>query len=65
MSRGRKTDRVAYVMNERNLPEPTAGAEWAADKKFNAAEEVLHHPALKEVFKSAIVNGSAVVMQKH
>jgi hypothetical protein len=64
MSRGRKTDRVAYVLNEWDLPEPRAGAEWAADNTFNAAEEVLRDPALKDVFKSAIDNGSAVVMQK-
>ena len=41
MSRGRKTDRVAYVLRERDLPEPTAGAEWAVDNTFNAAEELL------------------------
>jgi hypothetical protein len=64
MSRGRKTDRVAYVLNEWDLPEPTAGAEWAADNTFNAAEELLRDPALKEAFKSAIDNGSAVVVQK-
>ncbi len=54
MSRGRKTDRVAYVIRERDLPEPTAGAEWVADNSFNAAEEVLRDPALKDVFRSAI-----------
>jgi hypothetical protein len=33
-SRGRKTDRVAYVLSEWDLPEPKAGAEWAADNTF-------------------------------
>ena len=64
MSRGRKTDRVAYVLKEWDLPEPRAGAEWAADNTFNAADALLRDPALKETFKSAIDNGSAVVMQK-
>ena len=64
MSRGRKTDRVAYVLRERDLPEPTAGAEWAVDITFNAAEELLRDPTLKDAFKSAIDNGSTVVVQK-
>ena len=64
MSRGRKTGRVAYVLNEWDLPEPKAGAEWAADNAFNAADELLREPAMKDVFKSAIRNGSAVVVQK-
>ena len=64
MSRGRKTDRVAYVLTEWDLPEPRAGAEWAADNTFNAAEELLRDPTLKDAFKSAIDKGSAVVVQK-
>jgi hypothetical protein len=62
-SRGRKTDRVAYVLNEWDLPVPKAGAEWAADNTFNAAEELLRDPTMKNVFKTAIRNGSAVVVQ--
>lgn len=64
MSRGRKTDRVAYVLDEWDLPEPVAGAEWAIDSSFNAAEEVLRDPTLKDTFKSAIDSGSAIVLQK-
>ena len=64
MSRGRRTDRVAYVLTEWDLPEPKAGAEWAADSAFNAAEELLRDPALKDAFKSAMDNGSAVVVQE-
>jgi hypothetical protein len=48
MSRGRKTDRVAYVLTEWDLPEPRAGAEWAADNTFDAAAELLRDPALKD-----------------
>jgi hypothetical protein len=65
MSRGRKTDRVAYVMNERDLPGPKVGAEWQVDNTFNAAEELLRDPALKNVFKSAIDNGSAIIIQRY
>ena len=54
MSRGRKTDRVAYVIREWDLPEPLTGPEWVAEKSFNAAEELLRHPALKDVFQAAI-----------
>ena len=64
MSRGRKTNRVAYVLDEWDLPKPKAGAEWAADDTFNAADELLRDPALKDAFKSAIDDGSAVVVQK-
>ncbi len=42
------------MISEWDLPEPTAGAEWVADKSFNPAEEILRDPALKEVFKSAL-----------
>ena len=64
MSRGRKTDRVAYVLDEWDLPEPKPGAEWAADNTFNASAEVLRDPSLRDVFKSANENGSAVVVQE-
>jgi hypothetical protein len=64
MSRGRKTNRVSYVLNEWDLPTPKAGAEWAADIFFNAAEELLRDPALKDAFKAAIENGSVLVVEK-
>jgi len=64
MSRGRNTDRVVYVMDEWDLPEPIPGAHWAADKTFNAAQEVLRDPTLKDVFRSAINNGVVIVTQK-
>jgi hypothetical protein len=61
LSRGKRTDRVAYVLKEWDLPKPLPGAEWQRDLKFNAAEELLAQPELKEVFKAAIKNGVAVV----
>ena len=41
MSRGRRTDREAYVLKERDLPKPLPGAEWEIDKTFNLADELL------------------------
>jgi hypothetical protein len=64
MSRGRKTDRVAYVMSVQNFLEPKVGAEWQVDSAFSAGEELLRYPNLKEVFKSAIDDGSAVIFQR-
>ena len=61
LSRGRRTDRIAYVLQEWDLPKPLPGAEWRHDRTFNAAEEVLADPNLKDLFKAAIENGVAVV----
>ena len=61
LPRGTRTGRVAYVLDEWNLPEPTPGGEWALDAKFNAAEELLRDPALKDVLKTAIDKGCAIV----
>jgi hypothetical protein len=59
-SRGR-TGRLAYVLRASNLPETFAGAEWQFDSKFNAAEELLRDPSLKDVIKAAIDKGVEVV----
>ena len=47
MSRGRRTDREAYVLKEWDLPKPLPGAEWQIDKTFNLADELLRDPELK------------------
>ena len=62
MSRGRKTGRVAYVLDEWKLPEPKAGAEWAADNAFNAADELLRDPAMrsKRLRDDAVADATAV-----
>lgn len=65
MTRGRRTDRVAYVLREWDLPLPLPGAEWQLDSKFNAAEEVLQDPDLKVAFKAAIEKGAEIVIQRH
>jgi hypothetical protein len=64
MSRGRRTDRVAYVLREWDLPAPLPGAEWARDVKFNPAEEVLSNPDLRGVFREAIAKGVVLIVQK-
>ena len=61
MARGVRTGRVAYVIDEWNLPEPIIGGEWAQDLEFNAAEELLRDPDMKFVFKTAIDEGFKLV----
>jgi len=60
MSRGRRTNRIAYVMKEWDLPLPLPGAEWQPDKKFSVADELLNNPDLKAVFKEALQKGVAL-----
>jgi hypothetical protein len=61
MSRGKRTNRIAYVMKEWDLPKPLPGAEWQIDQKFNATDELSRHPDLKSVFKAAEEKGVEVV----
>ena len=65
MNRGRRTDRVVYVLKEWDLPKPLPGAEWQLDTKFNLANELLRDPELKSVLKAALEKGAEVVIQKH
>jgi hypothetical protein len=60
MSRGRRTNRIAYVMKEWDLPLPLPGAEWQRAKKFSAADELLSNPDLETVFKEALEKGVAL-----
>ena len=61
MSRGRKTNRIAYVMKEWDLPPPLPGAEWTLDAKFSVGDELLANPDLKDVFKAALEKGAEVI----
>lgn len=61
MSRGRRTNREAYVLKEWDLPKPLPGAEWQVDKTFNLAEELLREPELKSVVKAALEKGAEIV----
>ena len=64
MNRGRRTDRVVYVLKEWDLPKPLPGAEWQLDTKFNAADELLRDPELKSVPKAVLEKGAEVVTRK-
>ena len=64
MTRGRQTDRIAYVIKEWNLPKPLPGAEWQLDTKFNLADELLRDPELKSVLTAALEKGAEVVTRK-
>jgi hypothetical protein len=61
MSRGRRTNRIAYVMKGRNLPVPLPGAEWQIYEGFSVVDELLNDPELKAVFKAALENGAEVI----
>jgi len=63
LSNGRRTHRVAYVINVGSLPRSVAGAEWQEDHSFNAAAEILAQPNLKAIYKTAIEEGCAGVTQ--
>jgi hypothetical protein len=57
MTRGRRTNRIAYVTNEFNVPAPLPGAEWQLDAQFNATKELSLNPELKAIFASALDKG--------
>lgn len=63
MSRGRRTDREAYVLKEWDLPKPLPGAEWQIDKTFNSADELLRDPGLKNVLKGVLEKGAEIVIR--
>ena len=64
IDRGRRTDRVVYVLKEWDLPKSLPGAEWQLDTKFNLADELLRDPGLKSVLKAALEKGAEVVTRK-
>jgi hypothetical protein len=64
MSRGQRTNRIAYVMKEWDLPIPLPGAEWQIDPKFSAADELVRDPELKIVFKAALEKGVEVITRR-
>ena len=63
MSRGRCTDREAYVLKEWDLPKPLPGAEWQVDKTFTLADELLRDPELKTVLQAVLEKGAEVVIK--
>lgn len=61
---GDLTLRTAYALGADKLPEPSEGARWYPVSTFNAGDELLENSSLKEVFKSAIDTGCAIVSPK-
>ena len=61
MSRGRRTNREAYVLKEWDLPKSVPGAEWQIDKTFNLADELLRDPELITALKAVLENGAEIV----
>jgi len=62
MSRGRRNNREAYVLEEWDLPKPVPDAEWQHDKAFNLADELLRDPEIKTVFKVALEKGAETLL---
>ena len=58
---GEPPGRAAYVLRLDTLPPASPGMSWQQLSSFNAAEEILEDPDLKNVFKVAIANGFAIV----
>ena len=49
------------MLKEQKLPDPIPGSGWKRIPIFNAAEEILADPTLKEVFKTAVDRGVAAM----
>jgi hypothetical protein len=58
---GEKSGRVAYAFQSNSLPQPQDGMNWQISPSFNAANELLQSPGLKEVFKVAVDKGCALI----
>ena len=57
---GHTSGRVAYATSTTALPD----AEWTEDTTFNASDAILADPALKDVYKQAILNGCAMAKKQ-
>jgi hypothetical protein len=60
---GEKSGRVAYPIKSNLLPQPNDGMDWQTADSFNAADELLRNPGLKDVFKVAIEKGYALIVK--
>lgn len=58
---GVEPGRTAYAFIQDKLPPPDENLEWKAVPSFNAADEVMRDPGLKELFMKAIEDGYAIV----
>lgn len=53
--------RTAYAFSQDKLPPPGENLEWNAVPSFNAGDEVLRNPDLKDLFMTAITEGVAIL----
>jgi hypothetical protein len=58
---GSRPVQVAYAMGVGKLPDAAHGMSWHQVEDFNAGDEILKDAGLKDVFKTAIGVGCAVV----
>jgi len=58
---GAGSGRVAFVLDANNLPPPGKNCSWVTATNFNAADEVLARPELKDAYKQALDEGVAVI----
>ena len=58
---GEGSGRIAYAFDPSILPQPGKGMEWRIVSPFSAAEEVFKDEGLRDVFKTAIESGCAVI----
>ena len=58
---GEQSGRTAYAFSREKLPPPGENLEWKAGPSFNAADEVMRDPGLKDFFMAAIGKGCALV----
>ena len=61
---GKTSSRVAYAISKTALPAPLPDSEWAEDPTFNPGDAILSDPALKDVYKEAILKGCAMAKGK-
>jgi hypothetical protein len=60
-SNGEGPTRAAYALEPDKLPKPKAGMQWMVVEGFNAGDEILRDVGMKDVFKTAIAHGYAIV----
>jgi hypothetical protein len=62
-SYGEGPGRTAYALDSSSLPSAADGMDWQKVDSFKAAAEILNDPGLKEVFKTVIEKGCAIVAE--
>jgi hypothetical protein len=63
-SYGEGPGRTAYALDLSSLPSASDGMDWQKVDSFKAGQEILNDPGLKEVFKTVIEKGCAVVGER-